>query len=148
MIVGRSVSKNSDRMTWHSEWMPRHEKFSEKSLWALSSWNRMWDGVESEGEEEEDALEWRGFWDEVDFCLGVIEQLTRESEREKWTNKKAPNSSIYAWKMHEHVICNIKSIMGSAQPKSTSTQHFNIVITHLKCMNIVKTAHVMQCMMI
>ena len=38
--------------------------------------------------------------------------------------------------------------MGSAQSKPTSTQYFNIVITYLKCMNIVKNAHVMQCMMI
>ena len=41
--------------------MPRRENFSEKSLRALSSWNRMWDGVESAGEEDEDALEQRGF---------------------------------------------------------------------------------------
>jgi len=30
--------------------MPRREKFSEKSLQALSSRNRMWDGVELEGD--------------------------------------------------------------------------------------------------
>ena len=35
--------------------------------------------------------------------------------------------------MHEHVICNIKNIMGSTQSKPTRTQHFNIIITHLKC---------------
>ena len=50
--------------------------------------------------------------------------------------------------MHEHVTCKLKNIMGSAQSKPTNTQQFNIVITHLKCMNIVKNANVMQCIMI
>ena len=63
--------------------MPRREKFSEKSLQALSSWNRMWDGVELAREEEEDASERKGFQDEVDFRLGAIEQLTKERERRK-----------------------------------------------------------------
>ena len=72
--------------------MPRREKFFEKSLQALSSRNRMWDGVESEGEEEEDTPERKGFRDVVDFCLGATENLKKE--REKGTNKKAPNSSI------------------------------------------------------
>ena len=63
--------------------MPRREKFFEKSLQALSSLNLTWEGVESIGEEEEDAPEWREFWDEVDFRLGAIEQLTeRKKERE------------------------------------------------------------------
>ena len=39
-------------------------------------------------------------------------------------------------KVHEHVICKLKNIMSLAQSKPTSTQQFNIVITHLKCMNI------------
>ena len=62
--------------------MLHHEKFSEKSDLAFSSWNWTWDGVES----EEDALERKGFWDEVDFRLGATEQLTergRERERER-----------------------------------------------------------------
>ena len=32
MIVGRSVSENSDKMTWRSEWMPYRQKFSRKSF--------------------------------------------------------------------------------------------------------------------
>ena len=67
--------------------MPRYEKFSEKSLWALSSRNLTWDGVGSEGEEEEDAPERRGFRDEVNFGLGAIEQLMREREREREGDK-------------------------------------------------------------
>ena len=41
-------------------------------------------------------------------------------------------------KMHEHVTCKSKNIMGSAQSNPTSTYHFNIVSTHLKCMNHLK----------
>ena len=52
--------------------MSRQEKFSENYLRALSSQNRMWDGVESTREEEEDALEWRGFRDGVDLRFGPI----------------------------------------------------------------------------
>ena len=54
--------------------MPRREKFSEKSFRALSSRNWMWDGVGSEGEEEEDDSKRRGFRDVVDLRLGAIEQ--------------------------------------------------------------------------
>ena len=80
--------------------MPSREKFFEKSLRALSSQNRAWDGVELDGEETEDASKRRRFQDAVNFHLGAIEQLTRERERERereeerGTNKKAPNSSI------------------------------------------------------
>ena len=80
--------------------MPRLEKFSEKSCWVLSSWNRIKEGV---GLEEVD--ERRGFWDEVDLCLGVIEQTNaRERERE---NQKSTNNNISKYKelkvrMHEN----------------------------------------------
>ena len=70
MTVDRLVSEKSDRMTWCSEWMPCLEKFSEKSLWALSSWNQTEEGV---GSKEEDAPKRRWFWDEVDLRLGAIE---------------------------------------------------------------------------
>ena len=63
--------------------MPRREKFSEKSLRALSSWNRMCDGAGLVGGEEENASERRGFRDGVDFFLGAIEQLTKERKRER-----------------------------------------------------------------
>ena len=38
--------------------------------------------------EEEDASERRGFWDEVHYLLGAIEQLTKEREREKGQTEK------------------------------------------------------------
>ena len=74
--------------------MPRREKFSEKSLQALSSRNRMWDGVESEGEEEEDSPEQKGFRDVVDFCLGATEQLKKERERESDKYKSTKQFNI------------------------------------------------------
>ena len=68
--------------------MSRREKFYEKSLWALSSWNLTWDGVESTEGEEEDAPKQRGFRDEVDFRLGAIKQQTeRKKERRGQTEK-------------------------------------------------------------
>ena len=71
--------------------MPRLEKFFEKSYLALSSWNRIWEGVGS----KEDAPERRGFRDRVDFRLGAIEQLIkrkREGEREM---QKSTNHNQY-----------------------------------------------------
>ena len=73
--------------------MPRHEKLSKKSLQAISSQNLMREGVGSEGEEKEDALEWRGFRDRVNLHLGAIEQ-TNKRKRERERRKKAPNKSI------------------------------------------------------
>ena len=104
MTTGRLVSEKSDKMTCRSEWMPRLEKFSEKSCQALSSRNWIWEGV---GSEEKDAPERRGFRDGVDFRLGVIE-----------------NVRYVCMKMHEHVVCNSKNIMGSAQSNPTNTQSF------------------------
>ena len=47
------------------------------------------------GEEEEDALERRGFWDGVDLRLSAIEQTNaRKREGERETRRKAPNSLI------------------------------------------------------
>ena len=54
--------------------MPHREKFSEKSFQALSSRNHTWEGVGLE--EEKDALEQKGFWDEMDLRLGAMMQLT------------------------------------------------------------------------
>ena len=71
--------------------MSRHENFSKKALRALSSQNLTWEGVESTGGEEKDALERRGFRDGMDFRLGAIEQLTeRKRERERKTHRKVP----------------------------------------------------------
>ena len=55
--------------------MPCREKFSKKFNLAFLSWNRMWDGVGSEGEEEEDIPEWKRFQDGMDLRLGAMMQL-------------------------------------------------------------------------
>ena len=112
--------------------MPRLEKFFQKSCQALSSWNRTCKGVGLEGE---DAPNRKGSRDVVDFHLGAIEQLTermREKERETHAEKNQ-SQSIYknienvryvCIKMHKHVICNSKNIMGSTQSNPTNTQLF------------------------
>ena len=94
MTEGRSVLAKSDRMTWHSEWMPRLEKFSENALKASSSWNRIWDRV---GSEDEDALEWRGFEAGVDLRLGAIDttNVNRKRGRERKTIRKVPSNFKY-----------------------------------------------------
>ena len=51
-------------------------------------------------------------------------------------------------KMHEHVTCKLKNIMGSTKSKPTSTHHCNKVNAHLKCMKHCYNANAMQCMMI
>ena len=70
MTKRRSVLAKSDNMTWHSEWMPRLEKFSENALWASSSRNQRERGAELEDEE---APEWRGFRAGMDLRLGTID---------------------------------------------------------------------------
>ena len=44
--------------------------------------------------EEDDALEQRGFWDEVDFRFGAIEQLTKERGRERNMQKSTNTINI------------------------------------------------------
>ena len=77
-----------------------------------------------------DALERRGFWYEVDLRFGAIDTLMLTREREggggkKETLRKVPNSSnIHKYiecKKHEHVMCKVKSIIGSTQSKPTRT---------------------------
>ena len=50
--------------------MLRLEKFFENALKASSSRNQT---LKGEGSEDEEALERRGFWAEVDLHLGVID---------------------------------------------------------------------------
>ena len=47
-------------------------------------------------------------------------------------------------KIHEHVTCKYKCIMGSSQSNPTNTQHNNKLNTHLKCMKYCYNADVMQ----
>ena len=71
------------------------EKFSKKSDLAFSSQNHIWDGVGLEGEEEEeDALEWRGFRDGMDLRLGAMMQLTQEGERERGRERERERDRI------------------------------------------------------
>ena len=134
---GRSVLAKFDKTTWRSEWMPRLEKFSENALKASSSWN--WT-LEGEGLVDEEAPKRRGFRARMDLRLGAIDTTNvnrfRGRKREEQSEKSKAiqiyqiyeNESTYAWEMHEHVRCKIKSIMGSAQSKPISTQIYN---THL-----------------
>ena len=95
------------------------------------------------------VLGWSG------FSFRCHRATNRKKGREEQTCRIVPtqinikikiNEGTYAWKLHEHVTCKLKNIMGSAQSKPTSTHHCNKVNTHLKFMNIVKNANVMQCM--
>ena len=150
MTEGRSVSAKSVKMTWHSEWMPRLEKFSENALKASLSRNRIWDKV---GSDEEEALKWREFQAGVDLRLGAIDTTNvnnREGEKERQSEKSQTFSNIsnilkksmYAWEMHEHVTCKENCIMGSAQSKPISTQTYS---THLNAWQYHYNAKVMQC---
>ena len=115
--------------------MPRLGKFSENALKASSSRNRMSEG---EGSVDEEAPERRGFQAGVDLRLGAID--TTNVNKFKWRKREEQSEksqaiqiyqiygkeSTYAWEMHEHVTCKIKSIMGSAQSNPTSTQAYYI----------------------
>ena len=91
--------------------MPHHEKFSEKSDRAFSSRNLMWDGVGSEGEEE-DTLEWKGFRDGVDLRLGAIEKTNvrkRERQSEKHQQDNISKHKELKERMHENAwTCDIQ----------------------------------------
>ena len=89
------------------------------------------------------------------FSFRCHRVTNQKKERAKETRSKAPtqinikikiNEGTYAWKMHEHVTCKLKNIMGLAQSKPTSTHQCNKVNTNLKCMKHCYNANVMQCM--
>jgi len=115
MVEGRAVSKKFDTTMWHSEWIPRLEKFSKKSWWAFQSWSWTRVGVRL----EEDVPEQRRFRKGVDLRLVAMHSLfvrERERERERERGRETENTitteyqkkkreSTYAWKMHEHVMC-------------------------------------------
>ena len=103
MIVGRSVSAKSAKMTRHSKWTPRREKFSEKSFRASSSLNRIWERV---GSKEYDAPERRGLWDGADLRLSVIDttNVNRKRGRKRETIRKVPKQFKYN-KYIEKTVC-------------------------------------------
>ena len=117
--------------------MPRLEKFSENALKTLSSLNRT---LEGEGSVDEEVPKRRGFRAKVDLRLGAIDTINvnifRGRKREEKSKKPQAvqiyqiygKKSMYAWEMHEHVTCKLKSIMGSAQSNPISTQTYS---THL-----------------
>ena len=90
--------------------------------------------LEGEGSVDEEALERRGFQAGVDLRLGAIDTTNvnkfRGRKREEQSEKSQAiqiyqiygKESTYAWEMHEHVTCKIKSIMGSAQSDRKSTR--------------------------
>ena len=69
--------------------MPHLEKFSENALKASSSRNRI---RESEGSEDEEASEQKGFWVGVDLHVGAIDttNVNRKRGRERKDNQKSP----------------------------------------------------------
>ena len=152
MTEERSVSAKSDKMTWHSKWMPRLEKFSENALKASSSQNWIWEG---EGSKDEEAPERKRFRVGVDLRLNSIDatNINKKRGRERKDNQKSPKQyqiyqvywkdSTYAWEMHEHVACKGNCIMGSTQSKPISTQPDS---THLNAWQYDYNANVMQCM--
>ena len=104
MIVGRSVLAKSTSMTWHSEWTPCLEKFSEKALRASSSQNRILEGI---GSEDEEAPEWRGFRPRVDLHLGAIDMtnINRKRGREGKENQKSPKQSNVTSILKREYVC-------------------------------------------
>ena len=132
--------------------MPDLEKFSENSLKASSSRNQT---LEGERSVEKEAPEQRGFRTGVDLRLSTIVTTNvnrfRGRRREEQSEKSQEiqiyqiygKESMYAWEMHEHVICKIKNIMGSAQSKLIITQTYS---THLNACQYCYNANVMQFM--
>ena len=78
------------------------------------------------GLEEDDPKPWRGFRARVNLhCLGAIMQSIWERKRESTESrhkfKKGKMETTYAWKMHEYVTSEFKSIIGIPQSKPNST---------------------------
>ena len=91
MIEARSVSAKFNRVTWHSEWMPRLEKFSENGLKASSSRNQT---IEGEVSVDEEAPEWRGFWAGVDLRLGAIDTTNINKFRGRRREEQSEKSQV------------------------------------------------------
>ena len=101
--MGRLVSAKSTKLTRHSEWTLRREKFSKKSFRASLSWNWIWEGV---GLEEDDAPERRGFRNRVDLRLGAIDTTNvnrKERERKRQSEKSQSNSNITSILKREYI---------------------------------------------
>ena len=81
--------------------------------------------LEGEGLVDEEVPERRGFWAGVDLRLGAIDTTNVNRFRGRKREEQSENSQVvqiyqiygkkstYAWEMHEHVTCKVKSIMGS-----------------------------------
>ena len=139
MTSGRSVSAKFAKMTQRSKWTPHWEKFSEKSFRASLSWNRIEEGV---GSNEDDAPEWREFWDEVDLRLGAIDTTkVNRTERERETIRKVPTSNIASILKKEYIclgnawICDMQKKLHHGLSLIQSYQH-TINLHTSKCMII------------
>ena len=100
MIVGKSVSEKSDKITWRSEWMPHLEKSSKKSWRALSSQKPDMGGSRIRrgwcpGTKR--VPRWSG------FTLGCHAQTIRERERERELEKY--QSTIISKERKEWYVC-------------------------------------------
>ena len=131
MTSGRSVSAKSAKMTRRFEWTPRREKFSKKTFRASSSWNRIWEGVGSE--DEDNALECKWFWDGADLRLGAIDttNVNRKRWREKEIIRKVPKQFKYN-KYTEKIVRMHGKCMNMWQAKEIASwaQHNPILPTH------------------
>ena len=124
MTVDRAISEKFNRTTWHSEWIPRLEKFSEKSLWAFSSRNRTWRGVGS----EEDVPKRRGFRDGVDLRLGAVRRLSkrergRETENIITTQHRKIEKKGYVCMKNAWTCDVLKEIASWVQPNPNLATH-------------------------
>ena len=125
-LTGISHREKSDRITWRSEWMPRLEKFSEKSWRAFSSQNRTWRGVGS----KEDAPKRKGFQDGADLHLDAMCRLF-ERERERGRQIKKHHHKEYQtwkWKGMYAWACDVQRKLHHGFNLMQSYQHisFNI----------------------
>ena len=118
--------------------------------------NVRWSGVRRRRRRRCHGMKRVSGWNGFTFrCHDATNVRNRERGRERETIRKAPTrysiTNIEPWryvctKMHEHVTCKYKCIIGSVQSKPTNTQHSNKVNTHRKCMKHYYNAYVMQCL--
>ena len=136
----RGVSKKLDRVTWHSEWIARWEKFSNKSSHAFSSWNRTKSWGKGAEEKEEEPQRLIGFLEGTNF-LGAMRRKLNKRERE---NKEHSENTRY-WKeeqkqhaMHDNArTCYMLKIFHHRyNPIQTTTLTLYNQAHNLECMKI------------
>ena len=140
--IGKSVSAKSAKMTRHSEWTPRWEKFSKMSFRASSPRNQIWEGVGLK--DEDDDPERRGFQDRIDLRLGVIDMINvnrKERERKRQSETSQHISNIASILKKEYICkrnawtCDIQKKLHHGLSLIQSYQH-TINLHTSKCMII------------